>query len=168
MLKFFLLLCCTASLLACSNKDVVDKGCWQGFDPAGVDIPGLLICDVTKAEAEARFPSSWFYRSDEPKFCWQVISPQQSSYMRHVPLSMVDMMRPRGGWTFNKVDCNSFCHWEWHEKVRNKQTGQYGQTRARWEYYVSDSCSKLFVGRVIVINETVDSIYTMEFIRKEP
>ena len=48
------------------NKD--GKHCWQAFSPQGYDVPGLILCDKTKAEAEAAYPQNWFYRSGEKKY----------------------------------------------------------------------------------------------------
>lgn len=140
--------------------------CWQGFSPAGADIRGLLLCDKTKAEAEALYPAYWFYDSEEPRFCWKVITPQGSFYMRQIPVSMVDRMRPNGGYIYTQVDCNSFCQWEWEEKVQHKQNGLYGPTRRSSETYMADSCSKLYEGRVIITRETPDSIYRRTFLAK--
>jgi hypothetical protein len=74
-----------------------------------------------------------------------------------------------GGYQFAKVDCESFCYCEWHEKRKSKITGLFGLTGAFGEIILSkDSCSKLFVGRVITIRETADSLITREVVEKHP
>ena len=58
----------------CNKNDdvpVVTNPCWQAFSPQGADVNGLLICDKTKAEAEAAWPQFWFYNSTETKYCWK-------------------------------------------------------------------------------------------------
>src|SRR5687767_1799341 len=148
---------------SCNREDDV---CWQGFDPGGTDIPGLLYCDKTKAELEQQFPMYWFHREDEPRFCWSASTPNGVLYLRQVPASMVDMYRTWRGIIYTKVDCNSFCVWEWIEKVQHKPSGLYGKSRTDTEIYMADSCSKLFQGRIIVTRETADSIYLREFVKK--
>ena len=142
-----------------------EKTCWQAFDPAGIDVPGLVICDKTKAEAEAEFPNYWFYNASEDKYCWQVIYQGNTYYTKNVPESMAARMWTTG-YVYSKVDCNSFCLWEYHEKRRSKSTGLYAETRLRQETFFQDSCNKLFVGRIITINETADTLYTREFVKK--
>ena len=147
-----------------------EKGCWQAYNPQGHDERGLIICDKTKAEAEAAYPLFWFYGSGEPKYCWKVEIAGRTSYAWEIPMSMaLRHMSENGAYVFTRVDCRSFCTLAWHEKHKAKATNQFGQTRLIVETIVStDSCSKLSVGRVVVLRETVDSLITRELVKKFP
>jgi hypothetical protein len=150
--------------MSCGKED---KSCWQAFDPGGFIVPGLVICDKTYEEAQEAYPQYWFYQKDEPLYCWKVNSPSGGvSYTKNVPISMTLIMMTTGSYTFTKQDCNSFCTYEIHEKIKSKQTGLYGLTKLRTEVFLQDSCSKLFEGKVVVYNETADSITTREFFKK--
>src|SRR5436190_23669473 len=84
------------------------KGCWQAFSPLGYDVAGLLLCDKTKAEAEAAWPQYWFHRSGEVKYCWHVQLGTNTYYAWDIPESMADKyMQTNGGYQFTKVDCAS-------------------------------------------------------------
>jgi len=146
------------------------KGCWQAFDPQGYDAPGLVLCDKTKAEAEVAHPQFWFYKSGEKKYCWKVEIGGRTSYVFGIPESMAQrQMQENGAYKFTKADCNSFCIIEWHEKHKSKITNQFGPTRLITETLLSaDSCSKLSVGRVVVVRETRDSLITRELMKKYP
>ena len=161
---FLIFIICT--ILSCSKDK---KACWQGFSPSGTDVRGLLVCDKTLAEAEAQFPQYWFYNSKEKKYCWRVVDANGTTfYLRQVPISMTEKMKPFGGLNFYALDCNSFCIWTYHDKTRSKATGLYGPTRGRSEVYFGDTCRTLYVGRTIVLHETADSIYTREFKENVP
>ena len=154
----------------CNKNDdisVVTNPCWQAFDPQGADVNGLLICDKTKAEAEAAWPQYWFYNAGETKYCWK---GQQGAnpffYASNIPESMADKMRSTYGYTFTKVDCSSFCNWQILEKHKSKITGLYKPTLVYHETLFSDSCSKLFVGKIVIYRETTDSLITREFSKK--
>lgn len=145
------------------------KGCWQAFNPLGEDVLGLVLCDKTKAEAEAAYPQYWFYRASEKKYCWLVKIGTNTSRAWDVPESMAKKMEEERGFYFSKIDCNSFCFCEWQEKHKSKITGLYSPTKLITEFILSaDSCSKLFVGRVITISETSDSLITRELTTKHP
>ncbi|HEX6427422.1 MAG TPA: hypothetical protein VF008_07030 [Niastella sp.] len=156
-----------ALLPGCEKHDD-EKACWQAFSPGGGDIPGLILCDKTLAEAEEAHPGMWFYNANENKYCWQLQTPYGIAYIRQVPVSMADKMKTERGYTNTKMDCNSFCTWTYYDKFKSKITNHYGPTKAHVETYVGDTCSTLYVGRVIVIKETTDSIYTREYIKVEP
>jgi hypothetical protein len=153
-------------LLPGCKKD--DEACWQGFTPSGADMPGLILCDKTLAEAQEAYPGMWFYNVNEKKYCWQFQTSQgNTAYARQVPVSMADKLETQYGYTLTKVDCNSFCTWTYYDKVKSKSTNYYSPTRASVHTYFGDSCSQLYVGKVITIKETTDSIYTREFVKVE-
>jgi hypothetical protein len=170
-MKFFQnLFFIAAVIIPCISCSKNKKGCWQGFTPFS-NVQGLLVCDKTKAEAEAAFPQYWFYNASESKYCWKVETQQSPTfYIRYGPRSMVDKWRfYYGGYSFTKTDCNSFCIWNVvHEKHKSKVTGLYGPTYLKSETFTTDTCSKLYTGRIIVIRETTDSIITREFVEKIP
>ena len=154
------------SLISC-KKD--DKACWQAFDKGGADATGLILCDKTRAEAEAAYPSYWFYKVGETKYCWKLQNSNGVSYGWDIPQSMADSMHKFWGFTFTRMDCSSFCFLEWNEKHKSKITGMYGPTYTKQEYlFSSDTCSKLSVGKIVVIKDTMDSLVTKELVRKEP
>ncbi|NTS39374.1 hypothetical protein HRG84_00535 [Flavisolibacter sp. BT320] len=163
LLSIFLLL----ALNSCTKED--DKNnCWQAFDPTGYDAQGILFCDKTLAEAQAQYPQFWFYEAGEVKFCWRTVSAQgHTGYARQIPESMMEKLKQQWAIEASKTDCNSFCTWTYDDKFRSKTTGQYSPTRQSRETYLADSFATLFEGRVIVLKETADSIYTREFDRKE-
>lgn len=145
-----------------------EKACWQGFNPQGTDVIGLVLCDKTKAEAEAAYPQYWFYKSDEPKYCWKVEFNGQTFYARNIPQSMANrMVQQNRAYRFTRFDCNSYCSVRWAQKHKSKITGQFGPTYSIVEnIYSSDSCGRLSVGRVIVYRETTDSLITRELLEK--
>ena len=168
MNKLFIGMLAAVIIFACT-KESNKKYCWQGFDRSGIDVTGLLVCGKTAAEVEALYPQYWFYKSTDPKYCWKAQTAQgQTIYFRNVPVSMTEKMKPYGGLTFTKMDCNSFCIWAWQEKGISKLTGFYAPTRPGVDILFGDTCTKLFVGRSIVIRETQDSVITREFIEKVP
>ncbi|RYZ26452.1 MAG: hypothetical protein EOO10_15520 [Chitinophagaceae bacterium] len=163
----FIFLSLTFALISCTKEE--DKNsCWQAFDPAGYDAQGLLFCDKTLAEAQAQYPQFWLYNAAEGKFCWRTVSAQgYTSYARQVPESMMEKLKLQWALTASQVDCNSFCTWTYQDKFKSKTTGLFSPTRQSRETYLADSCGKLYEGRMVVLKETADSIYTREFVRKE-
>ena len=154
--------------LSSCKKD--GKGCWQAFDPQGADVTGLVLCGKTKAEAEAAYPQYWFYRSGEIKYCWRMQIGSSVYNTWGVPESMVQRYKEyNGAYQFTKIDCNSFCAIEWLEKHKSKITNQYGPTNLVVDRDLSaDSCSKLFVGKLVLVRETADSLITRELSKKFP
>jgi hypothetical protein len=168
-MKFKLvLLVCTIALFSHCNKD--GKACWQAFNPQGYDEPGLVLCNKTKAEAEAAYPQFWFYRAGETKYCWEVQIGGNKYYAWDVPESIAQkQIEENGAYRFTKIDCHSFCHCEWYEKHKSKITALFNSTRLITETLVSaDSCSKLSVGKVVIVRETADSLITRELVKKFP
>lgn len=141
--------------------------CWQAFDPLGADVNGLQICNKTQAEAEATWPQYWFYNAGEAKYCWRA---QQSGgpvfYAGNIPQSMADKMWALYGYTYTKVDCSSFCKWQIIEKRKSKNTGLYVPNRLFVETLFADTCFKLFEGKIVMHQETIDSLITREFFKK--
>ena len=166
-LKLTLLLAGAIFLSSC-KKD--GKGCWQAFSRMGYDVAGLLLCEQTKAEAESTWPQYWFYRSGEKKYCWYVQLGTQNYYQWDMPESMAAKYEDtNGAYQFTKIDCNSFCSCEWYEKHKSKITGEFTPTYVITEILVSgDSCSKLSVGKIVVVRETSDSLITRELADKKP
>jgi len=168
MKRKLILIVLIAFLFGSCGKD--GKSCWQAFDPMGADAQGLIVCDKTKAEAEAMHPMFWFYRVGEKKYCWRVEIGSNTYNTWGVPESMAQRyMQENGAYKFTKIDCNSFCVVEWHEKRKSKITNQFGPVLVFVERQLSaDSCSKLSVGRMVVVRETADSLITRELVKKFP
>ncbi len=168
MIPKLIIAVCLILLFTSCRKD--SKGCWQAFDPQGADAQGLILCDKTKAEAEAAYPLFWFYKSGEKKYCWKVQFSSNTSYRWGVPESMAERyMHENGAYRFTKTDCSSFCSIEWLEKHKSKTANQFGPTRFITETLLSaDSCGKLSIGKVVVMRETADSLITRELVKKFP
>ena len=160
-----------ASIFISCNKEN-QKSCWQAFSPSGFDVTGLTICDVTKAEAEQRYPNYWFYKARETKYCWKAAKTSDPSYPQYlwgVPQSMKSNLESTYGYMLSNVDCSSFCNLRWIERHQSKITGLYTANTLRAETLLSsDSCSRLTIGRVIVYRETSDSLITRELTDKKP
>jgi hypothetical protein len=171
-MKYIITFIGVSILLAASCSKENQKRCWQGFDPSGADITGLVVCDKTKAEAEAAHPGAWFYKQGETKYCWRADKSGDASYPKYlygIPESMKDNLQTRYGYTLTKIDCSTFCHIKWLEKHKSKITGNFGPTYLFVETFVNtDSCSKLTPGRVITFRETTDSLITREVSEKKP
>lgn len=157
-------------LSASCKKD--GKGCWQCFVSLGVDQFNPPLCDVTKKEAEERYPNCWFYRAGETKYCWKATKSGDPAYPKYVwgiPESMKTNMENSHGYTLTKFECNGFCNLGWAEKHRSKATGQIIFYRGYNEVLLSaDSCSKLYKGRIINIWETTDSLAYLELVNRYP
>ncbi len=151
-------------LISCKK----DKNtCWQAFDPFGIDVTGLVLCDKTQSEAEAAYPRYMFYNTTEPKYCWKQQQANGSVYYSNsLPQSIADKLWKPFGYTYSKIDCNSFCRWKIFEKRKSKVTGLFQPVNVYVETYATDTCTKLFVGRVVTIRETADSLITREFTEK--
>jgi hypothetical protein len=167
-MKQLCILLCSCILLSCT-KESEKEYCWQGFDPNGYTVQGLEVCGKTAAEVQAEYPQYWFYKADEPTYCWKVEVPARGpSYMRRVPVSMMDKMMARLGYSYAKVSCTSFCTWQYLDRARSKSDGGYAPIRTSRETYAADSCSKLYQGRIITLRETADTLYTREFWKQDP
>jgi hypothetical protein len=146
--------------------------CWIAFNNAsGTDaLDGTQVCGGTQAEAEALNPNYWFYSSLEPKYCWRLIkvSTGAVSYSANsLTTSIAQRYYVPAGYAITSVDCNSYCTWEFLQKRRSKITGLFnGGPRIMYETYVTDTCSKLFVGKVVNYIETTDSLITREYSKK--
>lgn len=63
-----------------------------------------------------------------------------------------------------KKENQKTCRWELYLKSKSKITGFYQPTRRIVETYsgsTADTCSKLFVGKEVILRETTDSIITV-------
>jgi len=168
--RFLPLIISFTILITSCNKESnnITGSCWQGTQN-GYDVPGLLICDKTKAEAEALHPMYWFYNASEPKFCWQVHEQTSVTYLRNMPQSVINTFGASNSYTYTKVSCNGFCTWKIIQKRKSKVTGQYANaTKLFAESFMADSCNKIFQGRIITYQETADSLITREFFEKQP
>ena len=164
-------LLCFAGIIFIFNGCKKDgKGCWRAFDPRYYAVTGIVVCKQTKTEAEAAYPQYWFYKDGEREYCWQVEIGSSTSYAWGIPASMAQrQMQENGAYHFTKIDCNSFCTLRWFEKHKSKVTNQFGPTLAISEVILSsDSCSKLSVGRIVIMLETSDSLITREVDEKHP
>jgi hypothetical protein len=143
------------------------NACWQAYDVFGIEVTGLVICDKTQSEAEAAYPRYLFCNAAEAKYCWRV---QQANggifYTGSMPQSIADKMWLRYGYTYTKFDCNNICQWKIFEKSKSKITGSFQPVTQYIETYTTDTCTKLFVGRIITIRETADSLITREYAEK--
>ncbi len=150
-------------------KKTKEKVCWQRFDWFAYMSVGDPICDErTKEELEAATPQFYYYDSKEPTYCWKakVNNSSNEFYVDGMPQSMVDKLWKPYGYIYNKIDCNSYCSWEVHQKRTHKINGGITLQNILNETFLTDTCSKLVVGKIVKLSETIDSITTREFMKK--
>jgi hypothetical protein len=158
-------------LLYGSCKKDGGKDCWEAQDPSGAPVYfNPPLCNITKKEAEERYPNYWFYRAGTATNCYRVQFGASTYYVTNMAEEIAQKhMQVQPAYQFTKIDCSSFCNLEWYEKHKSKVTGNYGPTLVFNETLLNaDSCSKLFIGRVVIIRETSDSLITREVIEKKP
>lgn len=167
--KLFILSAIIVLNIRCSKDG---KGCWQGFTPSGADVFDPPLCDITKKQAEEKYPNVWFYRNGEAKLCWKATKPGDPAYLRYVwgiPESMKGNMENTHGYKLTKIDCSNFCNLGWAEKHKSKVTGQIVFITGYDETLLSaDSCGKLAAGRIITLWQTTDSIAYLELVNRYP
>ncbi len=158
-------LCCS-TLYACNEKDD-DTGCWQAVELNGSKVNGLIVCNVTQAQAQTQHPQYWFYNTNEAVFCWRITNANSAAmYYSNMPESIITKLTANSGAAAVKIDCNSYCIWQILEKHKSKITGQFNPNRQLNETFTTDTCTKLFAGKVVTYRETVDSLITREFTKK--
>jgi hypothetical protein len=131
----------------------------------------LVWCSATKQKRKQKPPirNTGFYKAAETKYCWKVQNGTRESYLWAIPKSIAEKYAQDRGLLFTEVTCSSFCAIEWQEKHKSKVTNQFGPTRIVTENFASaDTCSRLSVGRVVVVRETADSLITRELTKKFP
>lgn len=169
MRKIFIIIACFLVFPYCSKDS--GKHCWGAVDSGGNDVPfSPNPCGITKKEMQDRFPNWWIYNADAPKYCWREQYPSGTGYTPNLAEAVIERRSQIiPGYTASKVDCSNFCNLEWREYHKSKITGSFGPTYAFRETLVnSDTCAKLFTGRVITIRETTDSLITRELIGRKP
>ena len=147
-----------------SCKKENQKTCWNLVQNGGI-IPGQ-ICDKSEQEMQEQFGNQYlFVRTSEPRYCWRFKQANAIAffYRSDVTQSMINVFYQPFGYESLKVPCNSFCNWEILMQSRSKITGQYRETSIMRETYTTDTCTKLFTGRVVVTKETTDSIFTSTY-----
>lgn len=151
------------SMLTGSCKKENQKTCWTLVDHLGFIMNE--VCGKSENEMNAEYGSQFFFfRSSEPYYCWKLTKPSSpDNYIRNVPQFIIGKFFP--SYTAAIVNCSSFCKWRVLYKHRSKITGNYGPVIQKTETIlnISDTCGKLFVGRIVTVSETVDSIHTAEF-----
>jgi len=150
------------SSISCKKEN--QKTCWNLVQNGGI-IPGQ-VCDKSQKEMEEQFGNQYFFvRTSEPRYCWRFKQANNNTYYygRDVTQSMIDKFYQPYGYESVKVACNSFCTWEILLRSQSKITGQYLPTRINRETYTTDTCTKLFTGRVVVTREAADSIFTSTY-----
>ena len=153
-------------LNSCKKSD--GKNCWYLVDALGYVIP-TPICDKTESDMNAQYGATYgFFPASDPTYCWKLTrSTYPDAYVRNVPQYVIDKYYP--GYTATTVNCNSFCIWKVLFKNQSKITGLFTPTTVKIETYLNqpiDTCSKLFVGRIVTVSETTDSIHTAEYMEE--
>jgi len=148
------------------------KGCWVAVE-AGTLAPVVFnppLCDIKKKEAEDRYPNYWFYRAGTATNCYKVLFGSNTYYVTNMAEEVVQKItETTPAYQYIKMDCGSFCNITWLEKRKSKITGQYAPIHELFETLINpDSCSRLSVGRVIILSETSDSLITKEVKEKKP
>lgn len=160
-MKLFLIISCLFTLGVSCKKEADQPSCWYMVDNAF--IISTEACNTTRAALEAQYGNQYFYiRSSEPRYCWKVTNGSSVTYRKNVTQGMVDKYYTPNGIQAQKLDCNSFCKWEYYTFRRSKITGQRGPLSASVQLFTDsvaqDTCSKLYPEKEVVIWETADSI----------
>lgn len=133
-------------------------------------ITGNPICDKTRAEMYATYGAQYFFVNiNEARYCWKLIDGLDTIYRKNVTQSMVDSLFTPFAVQSTKVQCNSFCKWKVLYKSKNNVNGGLGPEYTRIETFVEtvpDTCSTLSAGRVVVVQNTLDSLYTATFLQE--
>lgn len=162
-----IILSTAALILSSSGCSKNKKGCWQAWDIMLAEMHGVVICDKTLSDAQAEYPSYMFCPQGESKLCWKRNGTED--YYSLIPKTIIEEYSRKSGMSFTQVDCSSYCVVNWAEKKQSKATGQYTYIQGLREVLKnSDSCSRLFVGRIVKLSETADSILIREVTSKRP
>ncbi|HMJ46536.1 MAG TPA: hypothetical protein VK498_04365 [Ferruginibacter sp.] len=161
-LMLFLVMC--FSFVSCKKESDI-KTCWQLVQNGGL-VNGGEICNKTQTEMQDQYGNQFdFFRSSEPRYCWRFNGPQISGYgyARNLPQYIIDKYYTPYSYVSIKINCNSFCNWRMFIRSQSKITGQYQPTLVKNETYLTDTCRTLYVGRIVVVRETTDSLITAEY-----
>lgn len=152
-------------LISSCKKELDKKNCWYLVDLLGYILPNQ-ICDKSENEMNTEYGSQYFFfKASDPRYCWRLKrQPNPDIYVRDLPEYMINKFFP--SYTAEIVDCNSFCNWKILLKHRSKITGNYTPNTIKNEtiFNINDTCGKLYMGRIVIVSETTDSIHTAEFI----
>ena len=150
-------------ILAGSCKKSDEKTCWILVDQLGVFMNE--VCGKSENDMNAQYGGQYlFFRSSDPRYCWKLTRPSTpDTYVRNVPQYIIGKFF--AAYTAEIVNCSSFCKWKVLYKDRSKITGDYAPVTQKTEAIlnINDTCGKLFVGRVVTVSETADSIHTAAF-----
>lgn len=152
------------TLFASCKKENEKKYCWQLYDALGNEV--MVTCNKTETEMTVAY-GNLFDRQDAPRYCWKV---QQGaggsfSYPENITEKMLGVFFP-GATTKEKIACGYCQKWASREKGLYKPSGSFAYKPVKAEVLCGDTCATLFVGRIIKIRETADSLITVEFLQK--
>lgn len=151
------------SMLLSACKKGNDASCWYLVDGVG-NIVGQS-CGRSEAEMSAQYGSQYgYFRTSEPLYCWKLVKlPDPDRYISYASQYIIN--RYYAGYTASIVSCSSFCNWKIQIRHQGKLTGLYSPNTIKMETIMntSDTCGKLYVGRIVTISETTDSIHKAEF-----
>jgi len=147
-------------LVACTKNK---EHCWQLYDALGNEIG--IICGKTESEMTAQY-GVYFDRKEAKRYCWKIQYPGGGfSYPENITEKMAGIFF-QGAVIREKVPCGYCQKWMSREKELYKPTGIFHFKPIKVEQYCGDTCATIFVGRIVVIRDTPDSLITVEFLQK--
>lgn len=147
-------------LVACTKNK---EHCWQVYDNLGNQMS--IVCGKTEAEIKEQY-GIFYDRADAKKYCWMIqFGGSSTTYVENITEKMLGVFFP-GGIIREKVPCGYCQRWSSREKDLYKPTGSFMFKPIKVEQYCGDTCATIFVGRVVVIRDTPDSLITVEFLQK--
>ena len=159
-LKLFIAFIGTVILLCNCSK--YKTHCWDVYDALGNQI--AIVCGKTEDEISAQY-GPYYDRSDAPKYCWTIqLQSGNISYVENLSEKIINIYVVAV--SKQKVPCGYCQKWSHREKDLHKATGNFVYQQVRIEQYCGDTCTKLFVGKIVIIRDTPDSLITVEFLQK--
>jgi hypothetical protein len=163
-MKKIMIVALSVLLFAACSKDKEKEYCWQVYDALGNEI--MILCGKTEAQMTADY-GVYFDRENATRYCWKI---QQGaggpfSYPENLTEKMVGIYFP-GATVKEKIACGYCQRWASREKGLYKPTGSFAYKPVKAETLCGDTCATLFVGRIITIRDTPDSLITVEFLQK--
>jgi hypothetical protein len=159
MKKIFFLFLLGAGMACKKNQE----HCWQVYDALGNAV--TIVCGKTESEMKEQY-GIYFDREDAIKYCWKIQQPAGFySYPENLSEKMAEIYFA-GAVTREKITCGYCQMWVSREKGLYKPNGNFSYKPAKVEQYCGDTCSKIFVGRIVILRDTPDSLITAEFLQK--
>ncbi len=137
--------------------------CWLLYDQLGNE--GGIVCNKTEEEMEDQY-GVYFDRENATRYCWKIqYATGSPGYPEKVTEKMAGIFF-QGAVTKEKIPCGYCQKWASRQKDLYKPTGGFSYRPVKAEVLCGDTCATLFVGRIVTIRDTPDSLITVEFLQK--